>query len=158
MTPEERDSLIAKYAAGYDEVIEALDGFPSEGLEAHPIPGKWSAKEIVHHLADSETTSAIRLRKLLTEDNPTIQGYDEADWAIKLKYNEREMEPSLEALRAARATTVQLLGYMSDEDWQRQGTHTESGLYTPEHWLKIYAAHAHNHAAQIRRLKETLNT
>ena len=158
MTPEERGSLIAKYSAGYQEVVAALDGFPEDSLGAHPIPGKWSAKEIVHHLADSETTSAIRLRKLLTEDNPTIQGYDEADWATKLKYNEREMEPALEALRAARATTVQLLAYMSEQDWQREGTHTESGLYTPEHWLKIYAAHAHDHAAQIRRLKETLNT
>ena len=158
MTPEERGSLIAKYSAGYQEVVAALDGFPEDSLGAHPITGKWSAKEIVHHLADSETTSAIRLRKLLTEENPTIQGYDEADWATKLKYNEREMEPALAALRAARATTVQLLAYMSEQDWQRQGTHTESGLYTPEHWLKIYAAHAHDHAAQIRRLKETLNT
>ena len=158
MTPEERAPLIAKYQAGYEEVVDALDGFPTNSLEAHPIPGKWSAKEIVHHLADSETTSAIRLRKLLTEDNPTIQGYDEADWATKLKYNERDMEPALEALRAARATTVQLLAFMSEQDWQRQGTHSESGVYTPEHWLKIYAAHAHNHAAQITRLKDALNT
>lgn len=158
MTPEERAPLIAKYEAGYQEVMNALDGFPTDSLGAHPIAGKWSAKEIVHHLADSESTSAIRLRRLLTEDNPTIAGYDEADWAIKLRYNERDMEPALEALRAARATTVQLLSFMSEDDWQREGTHTESGRYTPEHWLKIYAAHAHNHAAQIKRLKETLNT
>lgn len=158
MTPEERAPLIAKYEAGYQEVMNALDGFPTDSLGAHPIAGKWSAKEIVHHLADSESTSAIRLRRLLTEDNPTIAGYDEADWAIKLRYNERDMEPALEALRAARATTVQLLSFMSEQDWQREGTHTESGMYTPVHWLKIYAAHAHNHAAQIKRLKETLNT
>jgi len=158
MTPEERAPLIAKYEAAYQEVMNALDGFPAESLGAHPIAGKWSAKEIVHHLADSESTSAIRLRRLLTEENPTIAGYDEADWAIKLRYNERDMEPALEALRAARATTVQLLSFMSEHDWQREGTHTESGMYTPEHWLKIYAAHAHNHAAQIKRLKETLNT
>jgi len=158
MTPEERAPLIAKYEAGYQEVMNALDGFPAESLGAHPIAGKWSAKEIVHPLADSESTSAMRLRRLLTEDKPTIAGYDEADWAIKLRYNERDMEPALEALRAARATTVQLLSFMSEHDWQREGTHTESGVYTPEHWLKIYAAHAHNHAAQIKRLKETLNT
>ena len=158
MTPEEREPLISAYAAGYQEVVHALDGFPPDRLGAHPIPGKWSAKEIVHHLADSESTSAIRLRRLLTEENPMIPGYDEADWAIKLKYNERDMEPALEALRAARATTVQLLAFMSEQDWQRQGTHTESGVYTPEHWLKIYASHAHNHAAQIRRLKDALNT
>ncbi len=77
MTPEERNDLIAKYAAGYDEVMNALNGFPADSLGAHPIPGKWSAREIVHHLGDSETTSAWRLRKLLVEDNPLIQGYDQ---------------------------------------------------------------------------------
>jgi hypothetical protein len=45
---------------------------------------------------------------------------------------------------------------MSDEDWQREGTHSESGSYSVEDWLTIYAAHAHNHAAQIRRLREKL--
>src|SRR6185369_5722024 len=60
MTPEERNELISKYAAGYDEVINALDGFPADSLAAHPIPGKWSAREIVHHLGDSESFSAAR--------------------------------------------------------------------------------------------------
>ena len=61
MTPEERNELIEKYAAGYAEVMKVLDGFPADSLGAHPLPGKWSAREIVHHLGDSETTSAWRL-------------------------------------------------------------------------------------------------
>jgi len=158
MTPEERKELIATYAAGYDEVMNALNGFPVESLAAHPIPGKWSAREIVHHLGDSETTSAGRLRKLLVEDNPTIQGYDQDEFATKLRYNERDMAPALEAFRSARETTGQLLELMNEDDWKRAGTHTESGPYSMEDWLKIYAAHAHNHAAQIRRLHEALAT
>jgi DinB family protein len=158
MTPEERKELIATYAAGYDEVMNALNGFPVESLAAHPIPGKWSAREIVHHLGDSETTSAGRLRKLLVEDNPTIQGYDQDEFATKLRYNERDMAPALEAFRSARETTGQLLELMNEADWKRSGTHTESGPYSMEDWLKIYAAHAHNHAAQIRRLHEALAT
>jgi hypothetical protein len=157
MTPEERKDLIAKYAAGYDEVINALDGFPAESLGARPIPGKWSAREIVHHLGDSETFSAGRLRKLLVEDSPEIQGYDQDQFAIKLRYNERDMAPALEAFRLARETTMQVLELMTEDDWGRSGTHTESGAYTTEDWLKIYAAHAHNHAAQIRRLHEVLS-
>ncbi|HEX5964499.1 MAG TPA: DinB family protein [Pyrinomonadaceae bacterium] len=157
MTPQERRELIAKYAAGYDEVAQALDGFPAESLDAHPIPGKWSAREIVHHLGDSEGTSAFRLRKLLVEDNAIIEGYDEAQFATRLRYNERDMTPALEAFRAARANTIPILEIMSEEDWQRVGTHTESGRYTTEDWLTIYAKHAHNHAAQIRRLREVLN-
>ena len=156
MTPEERNELIAKYAAGYDEVMNALDGFPADSLGAHPIPGKWSAREIVHHLGDSESFSAARLRKLLVEDNAVIQGYDQDEYATKLRYNERDMAPALEAFRSARETTTQLLGLMTEDDWKREGTHTESGRYTTENWLTIYAAHAHNHAAQIRRLREAL--
>ena len=71
MTPEERNELIAKYAAGYEEVAQALNGFPAESLNARLIPGKWSAREIVHHLGDSESTSAFRLRKLLVHRRKT---------------------------------------------------------------------------------------
>ena len=157
MTSEERHELIARYKAGYDEVIKALENFPPDALTAHPIEGKWSAAEIVHHLADSETTSGLRLRRLLVEDHPLIQGYDQDDYASRLNYNQRDVPPSLEAFRYARLTTAQLFAFMSDEDWRREGTHSESGSYTAEDWLQIYAAHAHNHAAQIQLLKETLD-
>ncbi len=158
MTPEERNDLIAKYAAGYDEVMNALRDFPSDSLGAHPIPGKWSAREIVHHLGDSESTSAWRLRRLLVEDNPLIQGYDQDEFATRLRYNERDMAPALEAFRVARETTMQVINLMNEEDWKRAGTHSESGAYTTEDWLRIYAMHAHNHAAQIQQLRQALNT
>jgi len=140
MTSEERQQLIVTYKDGYNEVAAALEGFPQDSLTAHPIAGKWSAAEIVHHLADSETTSGLRLRRLLVEDHPLIQGYDQDAYAAALNYNRREIGPSLEAFRAARATAAQLFEFMADEDW-----------------LKIYAAHAHNHADQIQRLKEALS-
>ncbi len=156
MTKEERQKLILRYASGYDEVVDSLKGFPAAALVAHPIPGKWSAREIVHHLADSETVSAQRLRKLLTEEYPVMQPYDQETYAVLLRYNLRDMAPALEAFRCARATTLQLLELMADEDWARPGWHPEHGLYTAAHWLSIYAAHAHNHAAQIRRLREAV--
>ncbi len=156
MTSQEKQELISRYKDGYNQVAESLEGFPSQSLTAHPIPGKWSAAEIVHHLADSETTSALRLRRLLVEDHPLIQGYDQEAFAARLNYNNRDMAPALEAFRSARATTAQLFDLMSEEDWQREGTHSESGAYTPEDWLQIYAAHAHNHAGQIRRLRDAL--
>ena len=157
MRQEERNELIAKYSAGFDEVTDALLNFPDEHMTAHPIPGKWSAREIIHHLADSESTSALRLRRLLAEEHPVIQGYDQDKYASLLKYNDRETAPALEAFRSARATTSQLLNLMSEDDWAREGEHTESGRYTAENWLEIYAAHAHNPAAQIRRLRSALS-
>ncbi len=157
MTREERQALIAKYKAGYEEVVRSLEGFGEEALSEHPLPGKWSAREIVQHLADSEMNSAIRLRKLLAEESPQIQGYDQDEFASRLRYNERDISPALDAFRGARATTAQLLDAMSDADWSREGTHSEYGRYTTEDWLRMYAVHAHNHAAQIRRLREALS-
>ena len=158
MTQDELQVLIDKYKAGYDEVVDSLKGFPVESLTAHPLPGKWSAREIVHHLGDSETVSGIRLRRLLSEDNPVIQGYDQDEYARRLNYNERDMQPALEAFRAARATTAQIMDAMTLEDWSREGSHSEHGRYTATDWLKIYAAHAHNHAEQIRRLRAVLES
>lgn len=156
MTHEERQALIEQYKAGYDEVVRSIEGLSEEQLSARPLPGKWSAREIVQHLADSEMNSAIRIRRLLTEDAPQIVGYDQDGYAERLRYNERPIAPALDALRGARSTSAQLLDAMSDDDWSREGTHSESGRYTAEDWLRIYAAHAHNHAAQIRRLREAL--
>jgi hypothetical protein len=156
MTPEERQTLIEQYAEGFAEVQRSLEGFPENHLTAHPIEGKWSACEIVQHLADSEMTSAIRIRKLLAQERPAIEGYDQEAFAARLKYNERDIEPALDALRGARSSTTQLLRLMSEEEWKREGSHTEHASYTAEDWLRIYAAHAHNHAAQIRRLREAI--
>jgi len=156
MTQEQRQQLIRRYGEGYSEVAQALEGFPAEALTAHPIPGKWSAAEIVHHLADSESISAQRLRKLLVEEHPIIHGYDQEALLVRLSYNERDLAPALDAFRAARATTMQILERMTPNDWAREGWHTESGRYGAETWLNIYAVHAHNHAGQIRRLREAL--
>ena len=152
MDPQSRKKLIDQYKDGYRAVADALAGATDAELDAHPAPGKWSAREIVHHLADSEMTSAVRLRLLLATDRPTIAGYDENVFARELHYD-RPIEASLEALKAARRSSAELLDRMSDADWAREGTHTDSGRYTMERWLDIYAAHAHNHADQIRRAR-----
>ena len=156
MNTEIKSALIKQYTAGFDEVNKYLTDFPAEKLTAKPFPGKWSAVEIVHHLADNEMNSALRLRKLLAEEKPIIIGYDQDVFAEKMRYNERPLNPSLQAFRYARESCLQLIELMSDADWKREGWHTESGIYTPETWLEIYAAHAHGHAAQIRRLREFL--
>jgi len=157
MTTTDRHELIAQYEAGFDEVQRALADFPEAQLTARPIPGKWSACEIIHHLADSEMRAALRLRQILAEDRPLIQSYDQEAYAARLNYNTRDIAPALDAFRAARSTTAQLLAHLTDEDWAREGTHPEHGRYTADNWLEIYAAHARDHAAQIRRLQETLD-
>ena len=156
MDAAQRARLIQQYRAGYDQVVRALDGFPAAKLTTRPIAGKWTAAEIVHHLADSEMTSAIRLRKLLAEPYPVIQGYDQDRFAEVLRYQSRPVEPSLQAFRYARESTAQLLERMTEADWRKLGWHSESGSYHTERWLEIYAVHAHGHAEQIERLKAAL--
>jgi hypothetical protein len=159
MTKEERQELISKYEAGYEEVTQALRDFPSEQLTTRAIPGKWSACEIVQHLADSEMRGAIRLRQLLTENRPQIQTYDQDAYAERLYYNARtDIAPALDAFRGARATTLQIFSTITEEDWLREGSHPEHETYTAEKWLEIYANHAHEHARQIRRLKEAMES
>src|SRR5713101_5435110 len=154
MANETRQKLIDQYKDGYRVVAEALVGAPDEELDARPAPGKWSAREIVHHLADSEMTSAIRLRLLVATDQPKIAGYDQDEFARRLHYD-RPIEASLEAFKAARRSTAELLDRMSEADWTREGSHSEVGRYTPERWLEIYAIHAHDHAAQIRVARDS---
>ncbi len=152
MDLQRRSELIARYKDGYREVANALDGASDRELDARPAPDKWSAREIVHHLADSEMTSAIRLRLLVAEENASIRAYDEKAFANRLHYD-RPIAHSLLAFQAARLSTGDLLDAMTDTDFAKRGTHPEHGSYSVERWLEIYAEHAHNHAGQIRRAR-----
>ena len=151
MDANERKRLIRQYRDGYRVVVKALDGVTDDELD-HSATGEWTPRQIAHHLADSEMMSAIRIRRLLAEPEPVMYGYDEKGFAERLT-GDRPIQPSLEAMRWARETCSQLLDRMTEDDWRIVGTHTESGPYGTEDWLKIYAAHAHDHADQIKRAR-----
>ncbi|HET7419616.1 MAG TPA: DinB family protein [Candidatus Dormibacteraeota bacterium] len=152
MNEKERSALIEKYGDGYRAVEEALAGITDDELDRTAVAGEWTPRQIAHHLADAEMEGATRIRRLLAMENATILGYDEKAFAEHLP-TDGPVEPSLQAMRWARATTGSLLKKMSDDDWRRAGTHTERGRYTTEDWLRMYAAHAHDHAAQIKRAR-----
>jgi len=152
MDAQTRHTLVAQYKDGYRAVADALADVTEPELDARPAPGKWTAREIVHHLADSEMTSAIRLRNLIATDDVAIAGYDQNVFAARLHYD-RPIASSLAAFKAARETTAELLDRLSEAEWKREGTHSEHGRYGVDTWLGIYAAHAHDHADQIRRAR-----
>jgi hypothetical protein len=114
----------------------ALFRIGEAGLDRRGGSQEWTPRQIVHHLADSEMTSAIRLRRLIAEDHPEIMGYDEPEYARRLYYD-RPIGPTHDAVKAARATTATILDRLTEEEWQREGTHSESGRYTVEGWLQI---------------------
>jgi hypothetical protein len=144
----DRAALLAEYRDGAGLVAKAVEGLTEADLDRRPSPADWTAREVVHHLADAETRAAIRLRQLLAEDDATIQGYDEEAYAKRLHYD-RPIDSSLALIAAVRATTSELLDRLSPDDFARSGTHTESGAYSVDDWLRIYVAHCADHAQQI---------
>lgn len=151
MTPSERQQLIGRYADGPRLLRDALAAVPAEAMQWRPAVHKWSVHEVVCHCADSETNAAMRIRYLVGESNPTIVGYDQDRWAVAFDYHSLPLEPSLAQVEAVRGYTAALLSRLPDAAWSRAGTHTESGRYTAEEWLKIYADHLEVHARQIER-------
>jgi DinB family protein len=151
MTPVERRAHIDRYAHGPDLLGAALAEVPEEALQWRPAPGKWSVHEVIVHCADSESNAHGRIRTLVAEEKPVIQGYDQDRWARKLDYHSRPIGTALVTIEAVRANTVPILESMTDADWKKMGTHSESGAYGAEDWLRSYAGHLEVHAAQIRR-------
>jgi hypothetical protein len=145
----DRSVLLDRFRGGYSEVERAIAEIGPEPLDRSPAPGEWSPRQVVHHLADSEAIAYVRLRRLIAEDHPLIPAYDEGEYARRLHY-ERPVETSLALLKAVREASLQLLESLTEEEWTRSGTHSESGPYSVEHWLEIYASHPHDHARQIR--------
>lgn len=151
MDADERAALVAAYIAGPAVIRASVAGLTDAELDTRPADGGWTPREIVHHTADSEMTSGIRLRRLIAEDDPLIVGYDGDEFARRLRYDERPIGPALDAIDGARSTTAQILTGLTEAEWGRSGTHSESGPYSVDIWLEIYAAHCHEHADQIRR-------
>ena len=157
MDLSKRQAMIEQYKRGYREVNDAIAGATETELDARPAPGKWTVREIIHHLADSEMTSAIRLRNLIATDNVAIAGYDQDVFARRLHYD-RPIAASLAVFKAARETTAELLDRLDEADWKREGTHPEHGRYGMDTWLRVYSVHARDHAEQIRRARATAKT
>ena len=149
-TTTDRTAVLDRYAWGAAAVADAVAGATDADLDRRPPSGAWTAREIVHHVADSESMAYIRLRRLIAEDDPVIHGYDEPTWARRLHYD-RPIESALATAHAVRAGSLSLMRSLTPEEWGRTGTHSESGAYSVEGWLAIYAEHSHEHADQIRR-------
>ena len=150
-TAAERAAMIERYAHGPTLLKRALAKVPADALKWKPAAGKWSAHEIIVHCADSETNSHARIRQLLADVTPVIQGYDQDRWARELDYHTLPLEPALATTAAVRANTVPILRRLSDAQWRKSGTHSESGAYSMEDWIKVYAAHLEGHARQLER-------
>jgi hypothetical protein len=122
-----------------------------DNLDRH-VEGGWSARQVLHHIADSEAQSYARLRRLIAEPlGSVIQGYDEAAWAEseQLGYKVLPVTHSLDVFKAVRLASLDVLARLRDADLERYGEHSESGRYTLAMWLDIYTQHPRAHAAHL---------
>lgn len=127
-----------------------------EELHTPEAEGKWSAVEVLQHLADSELVWGYRMRRALAEDRPPLDGFDQDLWASRLRYADAEAERAVEMFEALRMANLSLLEGATKEDLQRCGVHAERGEESVAHMMKLYAGHDLVHRRQLARIRAVL--
>ena len=144
--------IAAAYEAATKEFLDIALSVPADKLDDNDGEN-WSSRQVIHHCADSESQSYARLRRLVAEPNPVIQGYDENLWAkdATLGYTELPVENSIAVFASVRAASLDIIKRLKPEQLELKGTHTEAGEYSLQRWLETYTRHANNHADQIKQ-------
>lgn len=112
--------------------------------------GKWSVRQILHHLADVETVLFERIRRTISEPSPRVQGFDQDAWAENLRYQIRPMELARSLYESSRDGNIFYAGYHYQKDGQREFIHSDAGLRTLQQEFDKIAEHNFHHLHQIR--------
>jgi len=151
MTDEHRTELLSRYRLGAAALLETLARLPEEYMDRATEADGWTPRMVAHHVADAELTAGARLRRLVAEDGPRISAYDPDTYARRLHYD-RSPAASVALISAVTQSNAELLESLSEEEWARAGVHEQSGPYTAETWLEVYAGHCQAHAEQVARV------
>jgi uncharacterized damage-inducible protein DinB len=135
----------------------AVEGLNEAGMSVPEAADKWSIRQVLRHLADSELVWAWRLRLVVAQDRPQITGYDQDAWAQRLRYEEAPAIESLEEFAAVRRGNLRVLDGMSTDDLARVGVHAERGAESIAHMMRLYAGHDILHIRQIERIREAVH-
>lgn len=119
-------------------------------------PGKWSIRQVIQHLADSDLVWGWRVRMVLAQDRPPLTGYDQDRWAERLRYQDARVTDALDEFGVLRRSNLRLIERAAPEDLKRVGLHAERGEESVAHMIKLYAGHDLLHLRQIDRIRTTL--
>jgi uncharacterized damage-inducible protein DinB len=133
-----------------------LSGLAADPLRRPEAPGKWSMLEVLVHLVDSELVYGYRVRKILAADRPRLDGYDQDEWARRLRYNDEDPAAAVEDLQAMRRRTLRLFRGLTEEQLAREGIHGERGPESVGRITRLLAAHDLVHRRQIERIRRAL--
>jgi hypothetical protein len=129
---------------------ELLDSLGPDGAGKSPAPGKWSAREILCHLADCEIVFAFRLRQTLAEPHHIIQPFDQDVWAKN--YSAYDAASALAVFTSVRDFNVKLIASLPPDAFSKPVSHPERGAMTFETLVETMGGHDLNHIGQIERL------
>jgi uncharacterized damage-inducible protein DinB len=151
---DERGALIDSIAATPRRLREAVQGLSDAQLDTPYREGGWTVRQVVHHVPDSHLNAYTRFRLALTEDNPTIRPYNEADWARLPDAATAPVSVSLDLLAALHTRWDMLLRTLTERDYRRPLTHPEMGAMTIGALLRMYEWHGRHHVAHITGLRQ----
>ena len=150
------ESLIAEYLAGPAALRQAIQGMTPAQLNAAPIPGKWSTRQVICHIADFEPVYADRIKRVIAEDEPLLMSGDPDQFAAKLAYDQRDLEIELQLIEVVRQHLAGILRTLPAETFQRAGKHSRDGLLTIETLLTRITGHIPHHVQTIAEKRAAL--
>jgi hypothetical protein len=140
-----------------DMLEAAITNLDEAQLETPYRDGGWNLRQVVHHVCDSHMNALVRVKWVLTEENPTIKAYDENKWAVTPEYTTVPINISLTMLHAIHTKLYALFSAMSEEDLNRTYVHPEhQKQFTLWYLMGLYAWHGKHHTAHINSLRERM--
>lgn len=152
-TAADRGARMDTLAALPANLRGAVRGLSDAQLDTPYRPDGWTVRQLVHHVADSHMNGYTRVKLALTEENPVIKPYAEAEWA-KLPDSRLPVELSLSILDAVHARLDAILRSLTPEQWARPFLHPAGGPQTIDIWAALYAWHSRHHTAHVTALRE----
>jgi uncharacterized damage-inducible protein DinB len=151
------DAMLVQYLDGPNLLRRAVAGMSKEQLIARPIPGKWSALEVVCHIADYEPIYADRMKRVIALNNPELLKGDPGLFAARLAYDQREVDEELALIELTRKQMARILRALEPEDFQRKGAHSRDGSLTLEELLQRITGHIPHHVPFIEEKRRALS-
>ena len=139
-----------------DLIDETIEGLSDEALRRRPSPDEWSVLEVCCHLRDAAEFEGERVRRLAEEENPTLVPYDQEALARERDYQGDDIRRVRTALRAFWGGLAYQLEGLTDEQWERGGSHPEIGRVTVRSRAERQVEHGREHLAQVRAMREGL--
>ncbi len=150
-----RDPL-AVLAATPEALRQAVAGVSPAALDRPEAPGKWSLRQVVQHLADSELVGGFRFRMILTHDRPPIPAYDQDIWIGRLHQHDTDLDVTLAEFTTIRRGNLRLLSHATPAERARVGVHSERGEESLDFLIRMYAGHDLVHLRQMERVRKAV--